>query len=62
MIRHLVVFVFGVDFGVVMGDLFNTVVHVLRVESDTRSLGVATLCPGRTIFTAVLQQNSGQKM
>ena len=60
-IRHLVVFVFGADFEVVMGDLFNAMVHVLGVESDTRSLGVATLCPGGTMFTAGLRQNSNKE-
>ena len=57
-----VYFCFGADFGVITGDLFDTVVHVFGVESDTRSPGVATLCPGRTAFTAGLRQNSNQKM
>ena len=58
-ICHLVIFVFGVDFEVVTGDLFNAMVHVLGVESNT---GVATLCPGRTTFTAGLRQNANQEM
>ena len=61
MIRRLLVFVFGADFGVVMGDLFDAMVHVFGVESVTRSPGVVTLCPGRTAFTAGLRQNSNQK-
>ena len=60
-ICHLVIFVFGVDFGVVTGDLFDTMVHVFGVESEARSPGVATLCPGRTAFTAGLRQNSNPK-
>ena len=60
-IRHLVIFVCGADFGIVTGDLFNAMVHVFGVESDTRSPGVATLCPGRTAFTAGLRQNSNQE-
>ena len=60
-IRLLVFLVFGADFGVITGDLFDTMVHVLGVESDTRSPGVATLCPGRTAFTAGLRQNANQK-
>ena len=59
--HRLVVFVFGADFGVVAGDLFDAMVHVFGVESDTRSPGVATLCPGRTTFTAGHRQNSNQK-
>ena len=60
-IRLLVIFVFGAVFGVVTGDLFDAMVHVFGVESETRSPGVATLCPGRTAFTAGLRQNANQK-
>ena len=60
-IRLFVSFVFGADFGVITGDLFDAMVHVFGVESDTRSPGVVTLCPGRTAFTAGLRQNSNQK-
>ena len=60
-IRLLVIFVFGAVFGVVTGDLFDAMVHVFGVESETRSPGVVTLCPGRTAFTAGLRQNSNQK-
>ena len=60
-IRLFVLFVFGSDLGVITGDLFDTMVHVFGVESDTRSPGVATLCPGRTAFTAGLRQNANQK-
>ena len=60
-IRRFVFLCFGADFGVITGDLFDTMVHVFGVESDTRSPGVATLCPGRTAFTAGLRQNANQK-